>query len=153
MNKRLQLPIDIKLVHHPGQDALILSFRREALNDWCLGLCLLKEGLIETLAVTGERRKMSVEIGFGAKPEASRVVRATLRSDTSVVEITNNDLDRLQHFFLRYYRDGVADVDHLDIDAISAATGNRDVYITFRVPDSRPPVGPKEAKERLRGAD
>ncbi len=151
MNKHLQLSIDIKLVHHPGQDVLALSFRREALNEWCLSLCLLKEGLVETLVITEEYRKMSLEIRFGANPETNRTARATLKQDVSLLEITHGNLDYLQHFFLKYYRDGVADVDHLDLEAINAATGKNDIYITFRVPDSKPPVGPEEAETRLRG--
>lgn len=150
MNKHLRLPLDLRLVHHPGQDALVFSFRREALNDWCLSLCLLSEGLIETLSVTEEREKMSVKIRIGARSETNRTARATLKPDMSFLEITHNDLDRLRHFFLKYYRDGVADVDHLDLEAINADTEKKDIYITFRVPDSRPPVSPEEAERRLR---
>ena len=150
MNKHLQLPIDIELVRHPGQTVLSLSFRREALRDWCLGLCLLKEGLIETLIVAEERGKSKM-IKFRATQETDRVTQVTFKPDFGQVEITRNQLGYLHRFFLKYYRDGVADVDHLDLEAINADTGEIDAYITFRVPDSRPPVSPEEVERRLRG--
>jgi hypothetical protein len=69
MNKHLQLPVDIELVHHSGQTVLCLRFHREALRDWCLGLTLLNEALIENLLVTGERRTKGVHVQLGAKPD------------------------------------------------------------------------------------
>jgi hypothetical protein len=151
MNKNVVLPVDIALLNHPEQNVLAVSLSREALHEWCLGLCLLKECLIETLIVTGERRKTSVRIRLGPEPEKISTARATLAPDTNLLEIANNDLDRLRYFFLRYYRDGVADVDHLDLEAIDANTGKKDIYITFKVPDSKPPVSPAEAGRRLLG--
>ena len=90
MNKHLQFPVDIELKHYPGQEVLLISFRREALRDWCLGLCLLQAGLIDTLVVTEERKKMTVKISFGTNPQINRIARATLRQDISQVELTRN---------------------------------------------------------------
>ena len=149
MNKHLQLPVDIELKHYPGQEVLLISFRREALRDWCLGLCLLQAGLIDTLVVTEERKKMTVKISFGTNPQINRIARATLRQDISQVELTRNGLDYLQHFFLTYYRDGAAEVGHLDLEAIDGDTGKKAIYITFLVSDSVPSVSPEEAERRL----
>jgi hypothetical protein len=151
MNKHMRLPVDIQLVRHPGQVVLSLLFRRQALEDWCIGLCLLNEGLIETLTITGERPTTRLKIRVIAKPEIGSVARLNFKPDTSQLEITGASLGYLQHFFLKYYRDGVAEVDHIDLEAIDGETGNKDIYITFRVPDSRPTVSPEEAERRLRG--
>ena len=151
MNKNLRLPIDIELRHHSGQTVLLLSFRREAIRDWCWGLCLLKAGLIDTLTVDEERGKAAVKIQVLAKPKIPGRVRACFRSDASQLEFPLTSLEYIQCFFLKYYRDEVADVDHIDLEAINADTGKQDEYITFRVPDWRPPVSPEEAERRLRG--
>jgi len=153
MNKHIQLPVEIELVHHSGQIVLRFLFRREALQDWCLGLCLLNESLIETLVITTDHQKMGVKIHVAAKPEIGSVARAYFKPDISQLEITRTNLGYLQHFFLKYYRDGVAEVDHIDLEAINADTGKKDIYITFRVPDSRPSVSPEEAESRLRGCN
>jgi hypothetical protein len=79
MSKHLQLPVDIELVHHSGQTVLRLRFDREALRDWCLGLSLLNEGLIENLSVTGERRTKGVQVQLGAKADGVGPVRVSLQ--------------------------------------------------------------------------
>lgn len=63
--------------------------------------------------------------------------------------LTRNNLDYVHQFFLKYYRDGVAEVDHLDLEAVDAETGHEEIYITFQVSESRPPLSPEEAKKRL----
>lgn len=151
MNKSLRLPVDIQVRRYPGQSVLNLSFRREALRDWCLGLCLLKEGLIDSLTVAEERGEDTVEIQVLAKPKIPGRANASLRSNRTQLEIPRTSLEYLQAFFLRYYRDEIADVDHIDLEAIDLDSGKQDEYITFRVPDSKPPASPAEAERRLRG--
>jgi hypothetical protein len=151
VNRNLQLPVDIDVIRHPGQTVLLLSFRREALGEWCLGLSLLKEGLIDTLTVAEERGKGLVKIQILPKPETRGSARVSFKSNVSQFEITRTSLEYLQRFFLKYYRDGVADVDHIDLEATDVDTGKTGEYIKFRVPDSRPAVSPEEAERRLRG--
>ena len=150
MNKHLQLPVDIELVHHSGQTVLRLRFHREALRDWCLGLTLLSDALIENLSVTGEHGRKGVQVQLGAKPDGVGPVRVSLKPDPMRVEITCNNMDYLQHFFLKYYRDGVAEVDHIDLQAIDMDSGEEGIYVTFQVPDARPSVSAGEAERRLR---
>jgi hypothetical protein len=85
------------------------------------------------------------------KPEDDPKARISFKSDTSLVELTPMGLKYMQYFFLRYYRDGVAKVDHIDIEAIGIDSEITDVYLTMRVGSSRPSVSPEEAKQRLRG--
>jgi hypothetical protein len=151
MNKDLRLPVDIQLKRHPGQSVLILSFRGEALRDWCLGLCLLKERLIDSLTVTEDGGGRAVKLQVLANPKIPGRISASFGSDRSQLEIPTTSLEYIQAFFLRYYRDEMADVDHIDMEAIDAATGKQDEYVIFRVPDSKPAVSPAEAGRRLRG--
>lgn len=151
MNKSIRLPIEIDLVRHPGQTVLVLTFRREAIRDWCLGLCLLNEGLIETLTLAEERGRAAVKIRVLDKPKVHGRTNANFRSDISQLEVPRTSLEYIQAFFLKYYRDEVAEVDHVDLEAIDADTGKQDEYVTFRVPDFRPPVSAQEAEKRLRG--
>jgi hypothetical protein len=151
MNKHFRLPVDIELVHHLAQVVLRLSFRHEAVQDWCLGLCLLTEGLIETLSIRGERPKMGVEIRLTANQEIGGAALISFKSDISQIELTRANLSYVQHFFLKYYCNGVPDVDHIDLEAMNKDTGDKGLYITFKVPHSRPSVSPDEAERRLQG--
>jgi hypothetical protein len=125
-----------------------LEFHHDAIRDWCLGLCLLTEELIHDFTVseldgTGTRVKFQVDSGDRAK------TRITCNAQSSKVVITKNNLDYLRNFFLKYYRDGVAEVDHLDLEADDDQNEDSKIYITFKVPDSRTPMTPGEAKRRL----
>jgi len=146
MNQNSRLPIEITVVHYPGQKVLRLRFHRDAVPNWCLGLCLLKEGLVEAFTVIeqgtkGAKAKFSVGSHLGARSYV------TLGAQSSLVMMTRNNLDYVYDFFLKYYRDGVADVDHLDLEATTES--GDEVYITFQVPESKVPLSPAEAKKRL----
>jgi hypothetical protein len=148
MNKHLQLPVDIERVQHSGQTVLRLSLQRKGLCDWCVGLSLLKEGLIETLTVT-EQRGRGTKVQFLKESKVNRAVRVSFHAGRSQVVMTDNSIDYVQHFFLKYYRDGLAEVDHIDLQAVDAETGNSEIYVTFQVAESIPPVTGEEAKRRL----
>jgi hypothetical protein len=151
MKKHLQLSLNVELVRYPQQTAFTISLNRESLRDWCLGLSLLKEDLIETLAVSAERGKRKFEIELLASAGPTVRAQADFSSETTRLKITPNHADYLLHFFLKYYRDGAAEVDHVDVEAASPDEGSEGTYITFKVPDSSPPLSPEEAERRLRG--
>lgn|SRR5262249_33693701 len=151
MNKHLQLAVDIEVVRHPGQTVLRLMFHRESLPDWCLGLCLLSAGLISTLTITSKQQQKAVRLQLAGKPESRGLARVILKSEINQLDLTRTNLDYLQHFFLKYYRDGVADVDHIDLEAIDADAGHEKIYVTLKVPESKAPVSADEAERRLRG--
>ena len=151
MNKHLRLPLEIDRVQHPGQTVLRFLFRREALCDWCVGLSLLKEGLIDALTVTDPRGRSAKLQVLKEWKEVNATVRVSFHNDRTQVVMSGTNLDFLQHFFLKYYRDDLAEVDHVDLQAIDAETGNKEIYVTFRVPESMPPVTDNEARRRLGG--
>ncbi|HLJ85253.1 MAG TPA: hypothetical protein VKZ53_00430 [Candidatus Angelobacter sp.] len=63
--------------------------------------------------------------------------------------MTRKNLGHVYYFFLKYYRDGLAEVDHLDLEAIDAETGSNEIYVTFNVSESKAPMTPEEAQRRL----
>jgi hypothetical protein len=150
MNKVLHIPIDIKLNRYPTQIGLNVFVHEEALQELCLALCLLAEGLISLLVVGDLRREKILNLSLRGEPDNSKA-RISFNADTSLVELTPTGLKYMQHFFLKYYRDGVAEVDHIDIEAIETGAENSDAYLTMRVGSSKPSVSPEEAKQRLRG--
>ena len=148
MNHHSLLPIEIEIVRHPGQNVLRLRFHRDAIRDWCLGLCLLKEGLVETFTVV-EQDGSGTKVRFLADPQFGARSRVTLNARASEVVMTKNNLDYVEHFFLKHYRDGVAEVDHLDLEAVDSTTGDNEIYVTFQITESRAPMTPEEARKRL----
>jgi hypothetical protein len=151
MNKHIKVSIKIELKEFPGERVLVVSFRKNSIESWCLGLCLLEAELIENLVVSEEGGKKYLEMRLRLTTEQDRIAHASVGNDASYIELTRDSLKYLRHFFLKYYRDGVAQVDHLDLEAIDKSTGRNTVNITFKVPDAIPPVSPEEAEARLRG--
>jgi hypothetical protein len=150
MNKNMKLPIDIERIQHTGQIVLRLFIHPDAVRDWCLGLCLLNNQLVDTLGITGQRTKTGIDLNLGGKNNTRGIIRLKFTSSTlTQLEITKGDVEYLLQFFLKYYRDGMADVDHIDLDAVNADTGDKGLYVTFRVQHSKPPVTPEEAQRRL----
>jgi hypothetical protein len=151
MNKHIQIPVEIEVVKRLDHVVLLFLFHRDAVHDWVLSLSLLKEGLIDVLVVTEDRRRRSAKIRLqDCQKKVGERVLISLKADKIQIELTRNSLDFMQHFFLKYYRDGIAEVEHLDLQAIDADTGNRELYFTLKVPDFAPPVSPEEAERLLR---
>ena len=86
---------------------------------------------------------------FLVEPRLRAKASITFQTQCSDVRLTGNNVDYLCQFFLKYYRDGVAEVDHVDLEASNAETGDQEVYVTFQVSESKLPLSPEEAKRRL----
>lgn len=151
MKKHMKIPVVFESLDHAQESALFVKFDRGALRDWCLGLCLLHERLIDTLVVSNESGQKSVEINVVWTAERGTRVQAELNKEKALMKVTETHLGYLLEFFLTYYRDGVAAVDHVDLQADIRGTKNKNGYIVFKVPDFVPPVTPEEAERRLRG--
>ncbi len=150
MKKHLRLPIVFELKEYPEQSVFKLRLGSEALRDWCLGLSLLKDRMIEALIVSDEQGRKEVEIQVLSTTEITARTQADFRRETAQLKTTPNQLDYLLSFFLKYYRDGIAEVDHIDLEATATGTKNEDAYIIFTVPDFVPPMTPQELEKRLK---
>lgn len=129
MRKSMALDIEIEVVRYPGQAVVEVRLAPSAIKDFTLGLCLLKEALIESLVITGRSGMKFKAVRLRESP----VCFATVASDAILAELTGNSLDFLQHFFLRYSRDGEAEVDHVDLEALGRSVERESMYITFKV--------------------
>lgn len=130
MNQISRLAIDIALVRHPGQNVLRLQFHPDAVRDWCLGLCLLREGLVETFTVI-EKSARGTKVKFLVDPQLGTRPRIILNPRSNEVVMARTNLEYLHHFFLKYYRDGVAEVDHLDLERLTLLETTR-VTLRFK---------------------
>jgi hypothetical protein len=148
MKKQLQLPLRLKLVRHLEQTVLNIEFKTEAIAGWCLGLCLLKEGLIPVLLVLEEAAKGKLEIKLAGQTKHRTKTQANFESDAIRIRMTLDDLDYLLHFFLKFFRDGVAEVDHIDLE-MESQTSSQDLTVTFKVPASVQPLSAEEARKQL----
>lgn len=97
---------------------------RDILSVWCLLLTLLKEGLIASLLLHDGSGKAAIAVSLdrGLQRNARGVV--SWRDAEAALRITPDELEHWTHFFLKYWRDGVADVPHIDVDIPRPARAN-----------------------------
>lgn len=144
MKKTLLLKSELTNELIERQPVITVTLTRDDVLDLCLSLCLLRDDLISELVLRSKQMELYLEQRIEDKE--NWLVRST---HLVRVQLTAIELERIAVFFLRYYRDGVAQVDHLDIEAKEDVPGHLDGYVTFVVPDYLPPISSEEAKRKL----
>lgn len=160
LDRILRFDAPVAVENLSGRTMLDIDLSEIDLAGWCLGLCLVDEGLIDILLLAGSK-KLRV-----AQSDSKRFpVRATLKleSEPMALTISPAELDCWRSFFFKWYRDGSADADHLDVDAeILPRRGERKpdqvwvpkfAHITFRVkpPRVKDALPPSEEKKESLG--
>ena len=148
MNKLIRISVDIEFPNDPMQPVLKVLVKREAIRDFCLGLCLLQEALVDVLIVADVDSKKSLKLrkmGIEDDPRA----QVAIKQESAMVDLPATALKYLLYFFLRYYRDGVAEVDHVDLETVGLNMKHASGYVTVKVDDFAAPVSPEEAARRL----
>ncbi|AGA24786.1 hypothetical protein [Singulisphaera acidiphila] len=141
MKKFLKLDLSVDSFLMDGQPILNVSVSLGNAKDWLLCLHLLQDNLIEACVFSNDSAASKLEIRLGASCEW----KVGSQSSHFIVSFTAFALDYLRSFFARYYRDGVAEVDHVDIEVDDPQMG----YITVSVDEHLPPVSSDEVRRRL----
>ena len=110
-----------------------------------LSLCLLRHALVDAVVFRPQKGAWVLRIVRAEESDESWVRKyGDLRVE---VRLGLRELERWTFFFLRYYRDGMAEVDHIDTSARWDYGGECD--LTLKVSKYTPPVSEEEARRRL----
>jgi hypothetical protein len=145
LRQRILLPI---LVHEDdGERSVHVDFDDESIPPWCLDLCLLSANLVGAVSVSDQHGGFRLQIRVD---RGSRRGRVEWRGGEPELWITETELELWVHFFLQYYRDGIAAVDHIDVELpASERAGGPDLFLTLAVPLARPAGTAEQAREAL----
>lgn len=141
MKKFVKLVFELNTKVIDGQPVISILIPRSSVNEWTLCLQLLYEDCISTCIIHNPLNGAEVEVGTGNISGHS--AGAKVRQE--IIRLDHHAIGFLRTFFLRYYLNGFADVDHLDINDEQNPGG----YIKFRVDDFSPPVSSDEARRSL----
>jgi hypothetical protein len=116
------------------------------LVDWCLSLVLLRLGLIGSLVIMGNRK---LEIKMDQSIEETDKQKVRVQSERIQIAVNPTELDSWLDFFLKYYRDGVAEVNHIDVEATNASDEREQLDVVFKVRDAAEPISAAEGRRML----
>jgi hypothetical protein len=85
---------------------------------------------------------------FARSPSFARRATCDFRRDGAHMMISTVELEAWIHFFLKYHRDGVGEVDHIDVD-FSPKDSVQELVLVLHIPDVLPPIQEREARRRL----
>lgn len=150
MRRQYYLQGSASVCRGPDQ-RVIVDFSDSSIEDWCIELALLRYGLCSSLCVrsSSTNASFSVRIDIGPQVEVSKRALAVWQGNQLKLTLTETELDCWLMFFLGYVRDGFAAVDHIDVEALPKAAGDKDAFITLKVGRSQPPLPDAEARRRL----
>jgi hypothetical protein len=123
-----------------------LQLKESAHRDVTIALCLLLQGLVTGIVLADDGTNKSLRLSRGRSLGAYQAEVAWQKDGANLV-LSPTELEMLTVFCLRAVRDGLAEVDHIDVEAAQPASGN--VSFVFKFPVARGPVSPEEARRRL----
>jgi len=115
---------------------------------WCLELCLLRDNLAEALTISSKSAGVQVTVSTGLEAFARGRALVTWQEDEAFIQITDTELEYWLAWSLKYYRDGIANVNHIDVE-IASRDSKKGITLTLRVDNAQPSVSAEEARRRL----
>jgi hypothetical protein len=110
----------------------------------------LREELAKELVCLLPDRSSRFSVQIGVFDSLSQRAKLLELGDMSVkIAISSQELDYWLAFFLRYFRDGFAEVDHIDVEMDESEVAEK-VMLTLKVDEAVSPVSEDEARKRLR---
>ena len=152
MKQEISLFLPITVESWGEEISVSLTVSKGEVSDFALGLVLLQQALIDALSIRSPSGQMNLWLqcsltsrGVGKACAAVGVI------DEAKVEVNFNTLamEFVLTALLKYYRDAMAEVDHIDVEVQPADPGKRPFDLAIRFRDSVPPVSLAEAMRRL----
>lgn len=144
MNYRVENACETEIKRVGDQDVMTISICEFRIKDVAIGFCLLNEGLVAGIDLVGKDMK-SIRITSG---DNTKFPKVKLSGQKAMVEIDPVCLDAWTIFTLRAIRDGVAEVDHLDMEAKGLDSGS-EVTVILKFPSSAAPLPEAEIRKML----
>jgi len=107
-----ELRPNITYQENPTSRVFWILFEDPLVVDFCMNLSLLKFDLVESVVLISDKQ---LKIKKGKKLKNARG-KVAVNIEGFEIIIPEEEIDYWLSFFLAYYRDGVGDVDHIDLD-------------------------------------
>jgi hypothetical protein len=128
-----------------GWQAATIEVDKANLDSILLELSLIREDLVERVVFLGQA---GTSISAQLKND-SDWSSGSFTKEKAVLNLCLREVDFTLSFLLKYYRDGVADVDHIDVAIFDRNSDAEIGTLTIHVADARPPISGEEAMRIL----
>lgn len=133
-----------------GQNTAVFAPSSAAMGQLCIDLSLLWHQLVTRLVLECAERQ-HLTIGVDEKFGASTGAVGVWSPPSIRLTMSRTELERWLVFALKYCRDGMGEVDHIDLEARDSPNGEREtVFVTFKVPTAKEPLSQEELRKLLR---
>ena len=149
MNRAVQLLRPIAVKDIAGQLVVEVPLDLTTLSETCLSLTLLREQLMTSFVFLGSDRRTKLSLCARSSTGPLKKARLTIHGQEIELLMTEVALDYALGSCLKYYRDGFAEVDHIDIAVDCAGRADPEAYVIMRFADSTTPVSQEDAAKRL----
>ena len=146
MKRIIQLPI-LQKERSTTEITVTVSVNQESLASWCMELVLLEKGLTEFLTITDQSYSTRLELLVDPKIHQSTRGKFTKSAKGISLSVTPTELELWSSFFLKYYCNEVADVDHLDLEVRSEASD--ELFLVLKAENFLTPMSETEVRHRL----
>ena len=149
MKRRFIAVIEMSLDSKENVKYVRLSIPESSQTEFSLILTMLRYEVVEAIVIHNpeDSRSQLVEIQFDSQHVNASPTFAF--ENRLKLTLTERDIDCWLTFFLRYCRDGVAEVDHLDLEAESISDDGTQLSIILAVENSQPSIPGDEARRLL----
>lgn len=145
MNRRLELRQSLETCRFDATNwAAELTVRSSEVTSLICELTLLIFGKSNQLTLSSASSDTVLAV---SKEYSSVEVRDTRRF---LVSMSRNDLEFIVSYLLAWYRDGFAEVNHIDLELSGAEDCGRNCTLVVRAEASRYPMNGEEAQRMLR---
>ncbi|MGM0554990.1 MAG: hypothetical protein ACQEVA_01290 [Myxococcota bacterium] len=143
MKRFLELDVTVQMRTWPGYEELLVEFGDIDVQQFCCELALVLYGQVKSLTMKTQGANNWVRLACHEEDDDRRL---EIRSTDPGFDVTLGwrHLARWLNFFLKYYRDGMAEVNHFHIEQEG---GN--LELTIAMQDFQPPMPSEEARKIL----
>ena len=138
MKEYMKVPARVKITHYPDEISLRVQLKPTEIQDWCMGLLLLKEKIVISLTFIEVDKKEKLKIllldDTQTKKRKDSLLslnngKVAFEPEETKIYLAPNSLDCLLVFLLQCYKKIIGDVDHIDME-FDEPLG---LYVTFEV--------------------
>jgi hypothetical protein len=147
----MQRSISASIAHvtHASEDTVTARISHGVLVECCMSMCMLYFDIVQSVSLAD--RTSGLEIIISMRSAARKSARGTYRRSEKqmYVSVTSVELGYWVSFLLRYYRDGVAEVDHMDVDLLPSNQDEKRSTLIFRFEHAASPLPGDDLRRKL----